>query len=193
MSLPLFISIFFLSNWKGLHFSLRKHPFLLALRRWGRFARRNLRAKRPQRRRARRKGCFRRLLALSWTSPAWNIDIKAENSSTLCKFHKGRKGLRPMGSNADPWIFLHPILTRPQSSLFWISRGERNARSVTEGGARGDRKEKNETEKFALPLTAPLLVYNSFILQWNLNLTKCERTGEICSLYREFVISKMLI
>ena len=28
-------------------------------------------------------------------------DIKAENSSTLCKFHEGRKGLRPMGSNAD--------------------------------------------------------------------------------------------
>ena len=35
--------------------SLRKHPFLLALRRWERF-------KRPQRRRARRNGCFRRLL-----------------------------------------------------------------------------------------------------------------------------------
>ena len=28
-------------------------------------------------------------------------DIKAENSSTLCKFHKRRKGLRPMGSNPD--------------------------------------------------------------------------------------------
>ena len=28
-------------------------------------------------------------------------DIKAENSSTLCKFHAGRKGLRRMGSNAD--------------------------------------------------------------------------------------------
>ena len=43
--------------------SLRKHPFLLALRRWGLFARRNkfLRAKRPQRRRARRNGFFRRL------------------------------------------------------------------------------------------------------------------------------------
>ena len=27
-------------------------------------------------------------------------DIKAESSSTLCKFHKGRKGLRPMRSNA---------------------------------------------------------------------------------------------
>ena len=36
--------------------SLRKHPFLLALRRWGRFA------KRPKRRRARRNGCFRRLV-----------------------------------------------------------------------------------------------------------------------------------
>ena len=35
--------------------SLRKHPFLLALRRWERFA------KRPRRRRARRNGCFRRL------------------------------------------------------------------------------------------------------------------------------------
>ena len=41
---------------KALKFSsLRKHPFLLALRRWGRFA------KRPQRRRARRNGSFRRL------------------------------------------------------------------------------------------------------------------------------------
>ena len=28
-------------------------------------------------------------------------DRKAENSSTLCKFHRGRKGLWPMGSNAD--------------------------------------------------------------------------------------------
>ena len=28
-------------------------------------------------------------------------DLKAENSSTLCKFHKGKRGLRPMGSNAD--------------------------------------------------------------------------------------------
>ena len=36
--------------------SLRKHPFLFALRRCGHFAR-----KRPQRRRARRNGCFRRL------------------------------------------------------------------------------------------------------------------------------------
>ena len=41
--------------------SLRKHPFLLALRRWGRFARRNLLAKRPRRRRVRRNGCFRGL------------------------------------------------------------------------------------------------------------------------------------
>ena len=44
--------------------SLRKHPFILAPRRWGRFARRNvtlLHAKRPQRRRARINGRFRRL------------------------------------------------------------------------------------------------------------------------------------
>ena len=27
-------------------------------------------------------------------------DIKAENSSTLCKFHEGRKGLRLLESNA---------------------------------------------------------------------------------------------
>ena len=32
---------------------------------------------------------------------ASKCDIKAENSSTLCKLHEGRKGLRPMGSNAD--------------------------------------------------------------------------------------------
>ena len=43
--------------------SLRKHPFLLALRRWGRFVSFRFRAKRPQRRRARRNGCFRRLAA----------------------------------------------------------------------------------------------------------------------------------
>ena len=39
--------------------SLRKHPFFLVLRRRGRFAKRT---KRPQRRRARRNRCFRRLL-----------------------------------------------------------------------------------------------------------------------------------
>ena len=38
--------------------SLRKHPFLFALRRWGRFARRNVT------RRARRNRCFRRLQGL---------------------------------------------------------------------------------------------------------------------------------
>ena len=27
--------------------------------------------------------------------------MKAENSSTLCKFHKWSKGLRPVGSNVD--------------------------------------------------------------------------------------------
>jgi len=32
-------------------------------------------------------------------------DIKAQNSSIWCKCHEGRKGLRPMGSNADHfWI-----------------------------------------------------------------------------------------
>ena len=31
-------------------------------------------------------------------------DTNAENSSTLCKFHNGRKGLPPMGSNADPCV-----------------------------------------------------------------------------------------
>ena len=28
-------------------------------------------------------------------------DIKAENRSTLCQLYEGRKGLGPMGSNAD--------------------------------------------------------------------------------------------
>ena len=40
--------------------SPRKQPFLLALSRWGRFARLFL-VRRPQRRRARRNGCFRRI------------------------------------------------------------------------------------------------------------------------------------
>ena len=44
--------------------SLRKHPFLPALRRWGRF----LLSKRSQRRRVRRNGCFRRLSEFGpWT------------------------------------------------------------------------------------------------------------------------------
>ena len=42
--------------------SLRKHPFLLALRRWGR----------SQRRRARRNGCFRRL-SLPKTRRSWRV------------------------------------------------------------------------------------------------------------------------
>ena len=37
----------------------------------------------------------------AWIDTSSKCDIKAENSSTLCKFHAGRKGLRPMGSNAD--------------------------------------------------------------------------------------------
>ena len=32
---------------------------------------------------------------------SFKCDIKAENSSTLFKFHEERKGLRPVGSNAD--------------------------------------------------------------------------------------------
>ena len=39
--------------------SLRKHPFLLALRRWGRFARRRGEERRGEE--PRRNGCFRRL------------------------------------------------------------------------------------------------------------------------------------
>ena len=41
--------------------SLRKHPFLLALRRWGR----------SQPRRARRNGCFRRLVSYSIPQRFW--------------------------------------------------------------------------------------------------------------------------
>ena len=37
-------------------------------------------------------------------------DIKAENSSTLCKFHKRtRKGLRPMGSNTHLDFLTIPV------------------------------------------------------------------------------------
>ena len=39
------------------------------------------------------------VVAFVCTKP--KCDIKAENSSTWCEFHEGRKGLRPMGSNAD--------------------------------------------------------------------------------------------
>ena len=54
--------------------SLRKHPFLLALCRWGRFA------KRPQRRRARRSGCFRRLGKRERILPPAAIICDADNS-----------------------------------------------------------------------------------------------------------------
>ena len=63
--------------------SLRKHPFLLALRRWGRFA------KRPQRRRARRNGCFRRLFSSYLTSPP---------SSNWVAWLKGEKVLKDVKS-----------------------------------------------------------------------------------------------
>ena len=54
-------------------FSLRKHPFLLALRRWGRFARRKRQTKRPHRRRAKRNGCFRRLDKFTYKILATNL------------------------------------------------------------------------------------------------------------------------
>ena len=41
-------------------------------------------------------------------------DIKAENSSTLSNFHEWRKGLPPMGSNAD----LILISSRPPRSCW---------------------------------------------------------------------------
>ena len=47
-------------------------------------------------------------LALEWTYPAWNItELWYKNRKQfflLCKFHKGKKGLPPMGSNADPCV-----------------------------------------------------------------------------------------
>ena len=58
--LPLFISSFFLSNWRELDFHERFHLEISS-----------------------------------------KCDIKAENSSTLCKFRKERKWLQPMGSNPD--------------------------------------------------------------------------------------------
>ena len=60
ISLPDTVS-WFLSNFLFVGCSLRKHPFLLALRHRGRFVSFRFRAKRPHRRRARRNGCFRRL------------------------------------------------------------------------------------------------------------------------------------
>ena len=56
-------------------------------------------------------------------------DIKAEKSSTLCKFDKGRKGLRLMGSNASrkktKWRTDH-VSRAPSPTLlliFWFLRG----------------------------------------------------------------------
>ena len=65
------------------NFSLRKHPFLLALRR---------RAKRPQRRRARKNGCFRRLRKLRFGSKwkTFRRFFPLENSLKKWKIYKGR-------------------------------------------------------------------------------------------------------
>ena len=62
------------------------------------------------------------------------IQLKAGNSSSLCKLHKGRKGLRPMGSNADRFplpLFTHAPYAlerygnhggqREQAKAEWIS------------------------------------------------------------------------
>ena len=62
--------LFFVYFFLDCRCSLRKHPFLLALRRWGRFARR----KRPQRRRAKRNGCFRRP-ALFASCYLWKVRV----------------------------------------------------------------------------------------------------------------------
>ena len=48
-------------------------------------------------------------------------DIIAENSSTWCKFHKGRKGLWPMGSNAD---------RRRSQTLMAVKRHQIQARQI---------------------------------------------------------------
>ena len=55
-----------------------------------------------------------------------------------------------------------------------------------------------EKNLVCLPLTlSPGTLFchciSSKALQWNLDLTKCQGTGEICSLYRGFVISKTSI
>ena len=42
-------------------------------------------------------------------------DIKAVNSSILCKFHEGRKELRPMGSNADSSLRDHTTIWTPST------------------------------------------------------------------------------
>ena len=49
-------------------------------------------------------------------------DLKVENSYTLCKFHKRRKGLRvrPMGSNADLDSILRSfVLLKPPFFILW--------------------------------------------------------------------------
>ena len=46
-------------------------------------------------------------------------DIKAQNSSTLCKLYEGRKGLRPMGSNAD--LIYMPQWWHPRTSFSRVS------------------------------------------------------------------------
>ena len=60
-------------------FSRRKHPLLLALRRWGRFA------KHPQRRRAGRNGCFLRLASFHYHAIAISSKYQAQffNSGIL--------------------------------------------------------------------------------------------------------------
>ena len=65
--------------------------------------------------------------------------------------------------------------------------------------ATGSRAEKGTEERRKLPT---YLVFGTHppprdkhdrLLQWYLDLTKCQGTGEICSLYKEFVISNTSI
>ena len=97
--------------------SLRKHPFLLALRRRGRFARR---------RRARRNGCFRRLMCGTRFSPPKRRGTLggAQYRNTLKKNWqipksrvKNRRNTETAFMIGHPYLELHPssVMTSPTS------------------------------------------------------------------------------
>ena len=103
--------------------SLRKHPFLFVLRRRGRFAKR---AKRPQRRRARRNGYFRRLLL----------------RQTFCLTRCWRRR-KLMGHATLSPKFPSPLCCFTLPSLFFIL-GDPGADSAAEENSK--RAEKNGTK-----------------------------------------------
>ena len=92
-------------------------------------------------------------------------DIKAENSSTLCKFHDGRKVIRPMGSNADrlkPTKLLVQDLYGKKylflNMVWWYSA---QAHRASCGSTAWNVRKESKKTRFHPPLTAMFLAWST--------------------------------